>query len=126
MTTTTPSGKLSSAIQTGLNAYTSVSLPPLILIYPHMARFVLIRILAHCLDILRQRLMCSVDIGVFGAVWVQNGTHRRSFVDFNTKHVCRNFDAIRDWAAERQIPEVVPGGFLEQPGEGVTILDEFP
>lgn len=70
--------------------------------------------------------MCSMDIGVFGSYWVQNGTHQRPFVDFNTKHVCRNFDAIRDWAEERQIPEVEPEGFLEQPGVDVNILDEFP
>jgi hypothetical protein len=67
-----------------------------------------------------------MDIGVFGAVWVHNATHLRPFVDFNTKHVCRNFNAIRAWAEERQIPEVVPEDLIEEPGEGVKILDEFP
>jgi Mycotoxin biosynthesis protein UstYa len=81
---------------------------------------------AHCLDILRQRLMCSTDIGVFGSYWVQNGTHLRPFVDFNTEHVCQNFDAIRAWAEERQIPNVVPDDFMEEPGTDVKILDEFP
>ncbi len=82
--------------------------------------------IAHCLDILRQRLMCSTDIGVFGSNWVQNGTHLRPFVDFNTKHVCRNFDPIRAWAEERQIPEEVSDDFMEEPGEDVSILDDFP
>jgi hypothetical protein len=70
--------------------------------------------------------MCTVDIGVFGSVWVQNSTHLRPFVDFNTKHMCRNFDAVRHWAEERQIPEHVPRDFMEEPGEEVRVLDEFP
>lgn len=82
--------------------------------------------LAHCLDILRQRLMCDADIGVFGSYWVQNATRPRPFVDFNTKHVCRNFDPIRAWGEERQIPEEVPDDFMEEPGEGVNILQGFP
>jgi Mycotoxin biosynthesis protein UstYa len=82
--------------------------------------------LAHCLDILRQRLMCDTDIGVFGSYWVQNGTHLRPFVDFNTKHVCRNFNPIRLWAKERQMPEHEPDDFMEEPGADVNILQEFP
>jgi hypothetical protein len=70
--------------------------------------------------------MCSMDIGVFGSYWVQNGTHLRPFVDFNTKHVCRNFEAIRDWAKVRQIREDSPADLMEEPGEDVKILDEFP
>jgi hypothetical protein len=40
--------------------------------------------------------------------------------------VCRNFDAIRAWVEERQIPEDVPEDFIEEPGEGVNVLNEFP
>ena len=82
--------------------------------------------LAHCLDILRQRLMCTMDIGVFGKVWVRNGTLLRPFVDLNTKHVCRNFDSIRAWAEERQISKDVPEDFIEKPVEGVNILSGIP
>lgn len=70
--------------------------------------------------------MCSMDFGVFGSVWVRNNTHLRPFVDFNTEHVCRNFDDIRAWAEVRQIPEDPPDDFIEEPGEDVKILDEFP
>jgi Mycotoxin biosynthesis protein UstYa len=70
--------------------------------------------------------MCDTDIGVFGSYWVQNGTHLRPFVDFNTKHVCRKFEPIRAWAEERQIPEEVPDDFMQKPGAGVNILDDFP
>ena len=101
----------------------------------------------HCLDILRQQLMCSVDTGVLGQVWVANpvggsphhgkrsvdakhddehaggddmkmSTGVMAFVDFNTKHQCKNFDAIREWARERQLPpaEETPKNFLAPPG----------
>ncbi|KAJ8060844.1 hypothetical protein OCU04_009928 [Sclerotinia nivalis] len=55
---------------------------------------------SHCLDLLRQQLMCTVDIGVMGQVWVHPETPE-AYVDFNTKHRCRDFDAVRDWAKER-------------------------
>lgn len=66
--------------------------------------------------------MCSMDIGVFGSVWVDE-TDPVPFVDFNTKHVCRNFEAIREWARDNQISEQLPKDWLELPGEGVKVWD---
>jgi hypothetical protein len=74
--------------------------------------------ITHCLDILRQQLMCTVDTGVLGQVWVYPG-HPEPFVDFNTKHTCKNFDAIRAWAEVRQLPKNTPADFLEPPNGGV-------
>jgi len=79
----------------------------------------------HCLDILRQQLMCGVDVGMLGQVW-WDPKAPKSFVDFNTKHVCRNFDEIRQWAEERQLPEKAPADFLEPPKEGDLIYDTIP
>jgi hypothetical protein len=84
---------------------------------------------AHCLDILRQQLMCTVDVGVLGQVWYQpEGKTPEAFVDFNTVHKCRNFDAIRDWAEKHQLPDVndIPVDFLEEPKEGDRIWHEVP
>src|SRR2546421_10265969 len=61
--------KLNSAILSTLNACMFVGDPQFMKTNP--LRPVTHMCLAHCLDILRQRLMCSVDIGVFGAVWVR-------------------------------------------------------
>jgi len=67
--------------------------------------------IAHCLDIIRQKLMCSVDIGVFGSVWV-NRTDPHPFTDFKTKHVCRNFEDVREWAEKNQMyDENLPDDF---------------
>lgn len=71
--------------------------------------------------------MCSMDVGVFGSVWVENesqGLH--SFVNFNTKHTCRDFKAIRRWAEEHQMSEDAPHDFLEPPHEGTKIWHGAP
>ncbi|KAK8159830.1 tat pathway signal sequence [Phyllosticta citrichinensis] len=85
------------------------------------------RHVSHCLDIIRQNLMCNVDIGVLGQVWVQfDDDDPFAYVDFNTKHTCRNFDQIREWAKEHQVPENVPDDFIQPPVDGDTIFDEMP
>ncbi|KLJ06371.1 hypothetical protein EMPG_10200 [Blastomyces silverae] len=55
--------------------------------------------IGHCVDILRQQIMCTADVGVFGQWWVEGVG---PFVDFNTVHKCRNFEEIRKWAEQRQ------------------------
>ncbi|KAK8137366.1 hypothetical protein PG984_005306 [Apiospora sp. TS-2023a] len=67
----------------------------------------------HCLDILRQAVMCQPDTGVFGQYWVAatNGSGswsgedlgERPFVDFHTTHRCKNFEELRDWVVGHQI-----------------------
>lgn len=79
----------------------------------------------HCLDILRQQLMCTVDIGVLGQVWIYPETPQ-AFVDFNTRHTCRNFEEVRRWAEEKQIPEHVPPDYLQPPKPGDTVYTGIP
>ncbi|RDL32125.1 Uncharacterized protein BP5553_09527 [Venustampulla echinocandica] len=79
----------------------------------------------HCLDIIRQQLMCMPDTGLLGQVWWDLHAPK-AFVDFNTEHKCKNFEAIRQWAEERQIPKQVPNDFLQPPQEGDRIYEEIP
>jgi hypothetical protein len=65
--------------------------------------------------------MCTMDTDVFGSVWVGNRTDPKLFVDFNTKHVCKNFDGIREWAEQNQMPASGPEDFYEPPGEETRI-----
>ncbi|CAK1359242.1 hypothetical protein CB0940_05480 [Cercospora beticola] len=90
--------------------------------------FILKKHVTHCLDILRQQLMCSVDVGVMGQVWFRPspGKPPEAFVDFNTKHRCRYFEAIRKWAYEHQIEQPSPSDLLEPPQIGDRIFDEVP
>ncbi|KAF2159758.1 hypothetical protein M409DRAFT_37860 [Zasmidium cellare ATCC 36951] len=83
---------------------------------------------SHCLDIIRQQLMCTVDIGVLGQVWYKNegDEYPKAFVDFNTNHVCRNYDDIRKWAEDRQLPDDVPEDYLQPPNPGDRIYNGVP
>lgn len=80
------------------------------------------------MDIIRQQLMCTVDIGVMGQVWFQPARAERpeAYVDFNTEHVCRNFEDVRKWAKGRQIPSEVPFDFLEPPKAGDRVYHTIP
>ncbi|KAF2010635.1 hypothetical protein BU24DRAFT_378783 [Aaosphaeria arxii CBS 175.79] len=78
----------------------------------------------HCTDILRQQLMCQPDTGVFGQYWVKS--EEQLFVDFNTKHKCKNFWELKDWAVSHQVD---PRKFRvlelkQRPGD--VVLDGVP
>ncbi|PGH07164.1 hypothetical protein GX51_01951 [Blastomyces parvus] len=73
----------------------------------------------HCIDILRQQIMCTADVGVFGQWWVEGVG---AFVDFNTVHKCRNFEEIRKWAEQHQMS---PKDKVEKrPGD--VVLPDIP
>lgn len=57
---------------------------------------------AHCLDAIRQVLMCNVDTAVLGQVWA-NKDDPIAFPDFNTRHMCKNYEAVREWAEKLQV-----------------------
>lgn len=62
---------------------------------------------SHCVDMLRQRLMCSADTEVFGQVWIGEGgpdeiTDGVSIM-FSGERKCRNYDDIRTWVLENQV-----------------------
>ncbi|ODA76826.1 hypothetical protein RJ55_07342 [Drechmeria coniospora] len=64
----------------------------------------------HCLDTIRQVLMCNADTGVLGQVWA--GEKPAAFPDFNTKHRCKNYDDIRVWAEKLQVSPCSPASLL--------------
>ena len=80
---------------------------------------------AHCLDILRQQLMCTVDIGVLGQVWWDKASPH-ALPDFNTRHTCRDFEQVRKWAEIHQAPVDVPEDYLNRPEDGNGVYDDIP
>ncbi|RFU32373.1 hypothetical protein B7463_g3987, partial [Scytalidium lignicola] len=78
--------------------------------------------IGHCLDTLRQTLMCTADTGLQPFLWVGDPPH--PFPDFNREHKCRNFDAIREFAERRQEMLLVDMDVV--PHEGALILAEVP
>ncbi|UQC81636.1 tat pathway signal sequence [Colletotrichum lupini] len=80
---------------------------------------------SHCLDTIRQVLVCNVDTGVLGQVWA--GDPPAPFPDFNTKHMCKNYEAIQEWAEKLQAPPVdtLPGDYTAPP-EPSDVLPTTP
>ncbi|KAJ5137880.1 hypothetical protein N7526_004113 [Penicillium atrosanguineum] len=81
--------------------------------------------IAQCVDVLRQQLMCTVDTGVVGQVWIYP-ENPKPFVNFNTRQRCKNFDEIREWAEQHQLPENLPADFLQPPAPGDHIYKAMP
>jgi len=71
--------------------------------------------------VLRQTLMCNGDVGVMTFNWVKG--HHKPAPDFNTHHVCRNFDRIQSWASSMD-RHYLNRDFVK-PDDAVE-LDDFP
>ncbi|OAP65240.1 hypothetical protein AYL99_01212 [Fonsecaea erecta] len=78
--------------------------------------------IGHCLDTLRQALMCSSDTGLLPFVWV--GNPPKQFPDFFREHKCRNFEPILDFAKRREVKALEH--MKAVPHKGALILDDFP
>ncbi|KAF9560661.1 hypothetical protein CPC08DRAFT_707948 [Agrocybe pediades] len=57
--------------------------------------------LDHCVDIIRQNLMCSADVGMITYEWVKGVSV--PYPDFNTQHQCRNFEKILKWGMDNAV-----------------------
>ena len=79
----------------------------------------------HCVDVIRQRLMCVPDTGVFGQVWVDN-LPEKVFVDFDTDHKCKNFWEIKDWVTKHQVTEEEYKGMKMRKRPGDIVLAQPP
>ncbi|KAI0971125.1 hypothetical protein F4678DRAFT_433794 [Xylaria arbuscula] len=58
--------------------------------------------LDHCIDALRQFVMCQGDVGVFSFKYPFNDGD--PWPDYSTPHTCRNFESIRQWAVDHTVP----------------------
>jgi len=61
--------------------------------------------LNHCIDALRQFVMCQSDVNVFPFRFPFNDGD--PWPDYETQHVCRNFDGIKRWAVDHAVAQGV-------------------
>ncbi|EAS34747.3 uncharacterized protein CIMG_00101 [Coccidioides immitis RS] len=54
----------------------------------------------HCIDIVRQALMCQADTTLI--TFNDDGALAPVKPDFEATHACQNFDKVHDWARERE------------------------
>jgi hypothetical protein len=57
----------------------------------------------HCIEILRMNLMCLSDVNVFTFHPVEG--KEGFWPNYESQHVCRNFDKVKKWANENAMPE---------------------
>jgi hypothetical protein len=57
----------------------------------------------HCVEAMRQSLMCSADISVI--VWQWDKIRQRALARANIVHTCRNFDKILEWSKKNRARE---------------------
>ena len=61
--------------------------------------------LDHCIEILRMNLMCLSDINVFTFHKLPGREKEGYWPDYESQHVCRNFEDIKKWANDNAMPE---------------------
>ncbi|KAJ5726677.1 uncharacterized protein N7483_008034 [Penicillium malachiteum] len=86
-----------------------------------------IRIPVHCVEMLRQFVICHAEVGVITHNWVKG--YPRTYSDFNTWHECRNFENIFQWAKDYEMqdpPLGPPADHHWAPELGSVILDSPP
>lgn len=74
----------------------------------------------HCMDMLRQRLMCDADAAPLGQVWLDG---YGPLVFDTVKRKCRNYEKLVDWAKEREMP---PGRKSVSIRQGDIVYHEWP
>jgi hypothetical protein len=62
---------------------------------------------AHCLNMLRELIMCHADVGVLPWVWIDGPG--RIYPDFHRPHQCRNYTAVREFQEGRAMPQSIDG-----------------
>ena len=75
----------------------------------------------HCIEMLRQSIMCQSDLGVLTYNWVE--VQENPWPNFNTQHQCRDFEKVLQWGKETEAM-----GFDERmtKTQGVTVLPTPP
>ena len=71
--------------------------------------------LDHCIEALRQKLMCTPDVNVYSYHWLSTLDH--PFTDFTTQHQCVNWSRFAGWLGEHTVKH----GVLDKPA-GAEIL----
>lgn len=75
--------------------------------------------LDHCIEMLRQRIMCTGDVGMITFDWVKG--HKKPYPNFSTMHVCRKLDNILDWSARHAVD--VPVKDMARTGDVIDLAE---
>ncbi|KAK1993874.1 hypothetical protein LX36DRAFT_585434, partial [Colletotrichum falcatum] len=77
----------------------------------------------HCIDMIRQVLMCHGDLSVQTYTWIDD--YRWPWPNFQIEHMCRKWDLVMDWAEHHYIPSL-KGPILTHPTLGMFTRVLYP
>ncbi|KAG2059376.1 hypothetical protein BDR06DRAFT_1069387 [Suillus hirtellus] len=66
-----------------------------------MHLLLIVYITDHCIEMIMQNLMCNADVTMMTWDWIRG--HKIPYPNFNTRHQCRNYEKILDWAVEHAV-----------------------
>ncbi|KAI1110548.1 hypothetical protein F5Y14DRAFT_443875 [Nemania sp. NC0429] len=76
----------------------------------------------HCVDYIRQSIMCQYDTGLVTYDWVLQ--HQNPTPNSNAMHKCVDWDAVQEWLQHRAVQ--IPDGFVWRQPDGQESLDWNP
>ncbi|PQE07785.1 tat pathway signal sequence protein [Rutstroemia sp. NJR-2017a BVV2] len=71
----------------------------------------------HCIDTLRQTMMCHADISLLTYTWIDD--YRWPWPRFEIDHECRSWEGVLNWTKSRYIPRLL-GPIVAHPVLGVS------
>jgi len=75
----------------------------------------------HCIDLLRQVIMCHGDISLHTYEWIDD--YRWPWPSMRTEHQCRNWDKLMAWSEEHYLPSLT-GPILSHPSLGKLVYSK--
>jgi Mycotoxin biosynthesis protein UstYa len=78
----------------------------------------------HCVDSIRQRLMCTADDAVVTFRWVKDVPGPYPF--FNTNHVCHDYEAMLGWTQARAANKAAIANYNFEKPANVVELSRAP
>lgn len=76
----------------------------------------------HCVDYIRQGVMCNYDMTMIAFNWVK--THDSPTPNGNTNHKCVDWEKTQSWLKDRVVQ--MPDGFVWKQPEGADSLNYNP
>lgn len=70
----------------------------------------------HCLELLRQSLMCNADMSIITLRW--GHSQATPLANWTFPHTCKSWDAIENWASQRQVERIFEPDWLKHPTLG--------
>src|ERR1700753_4123246 len=78
----------------------------------------------HCVDVIRNRLMCTADTQLVTFRWVEGISGPYPY--FNTNHMCRNYEDLLEWDKMRQPDMNLYRGYDWKPPADAVKLKKAP